>query len=79
MLQIARFHALATGRSLLSVTNNGLTAIINPLGEVVKVLPRYQTAVLSGEVALQQGLPPLVRYYLDHCILGGTLLIFYCF
>jgi apolipoprotein N-acyltransferase len=79
MLQIARFHALATGRSLLSVTNNGLTAIINPLGEVVKVLPRYQTAVLSGEVALQQGLPPLVRYYLDHCILGGTLLIFLLF
>ncbi|OGT96625.1 MAG: apolipoprotein N-acyltransferase, partial [Gammaproteobacteria bacterium RIFOXYB2_FULL_38_6] len=38
-LQIAQMRALETGRYLLFATNSGITAIINPKGEIIKQLP----------------------------------------
>jgi apolipoprotein N-acyltransferase len=47
-LGMARMRAIENGRYLLRATNDGVTAIIDPRGEIVARLPRYQLAVLSG-------------------------------
>ena len=49
-LQIARMRALETGRFLLRGTNNGVTALINEQGQVVSSAPRFEAAVLTGEL-----------------------------
>ena len=46
--EMARFRAIENHRYLLRATNNGITAIIDPYGRVVKSLPRNERAVLSG-------------------------------
>jgi len=61
-LQIARLRALETGRPMLRATNTGVTAIINPQGEVVSQLPPFTRAVLQGEVTAQRGLTPYGRF-----------------
>jgi apolipoprotein N-acyltransferase len=58
-LQIAQFRALATQRSALVSTNDGITAIINEYGARIKTLPQFETAVLSGEIIARHGNTPL--------------------
>ena len=38
-LQMARMRALETGRYLLRATNTGVTAIVSPDGQVIKIIP----------------------------------------
>ncbi|MEH6446366.1 MAG: apolipoprotein N-acyltransferase [Oceanospirillaceae bacterium] len=59
--QIARMRAIENGRWLVRSSNNGISAIVNPQGEVVKVAERYTQAVLTGEVLPMQGLTPYQR------------------
>lgn len=54
-LQMAQMRAMETGRYVLSVTNNGITAIINPYGKIVKQLPSFESDVLSGEISSYTG------------------------
>jgi apolipoprotein N-acyltransferase len=46
--EMARFRAIENGRYLLRATNNGISAVIDPYGRVVKSLPRHERALLSG-------------------------------
>jgi len=57
-LQIARMRALENGRYLLRATNNGITAIIGPEGEVVDRLPQFEAGVLDGSVQARSGPTP---------------------
>lgn len=50
-LEMARLRAIENGRYLLRSTNDGVTAIIDPRGEIVARLPRYEARVLSGRFA----------------------------
>lgn len=59
-VQIAQLSALETGRYLLFSTNNGVTAIINPRGNVVAQLPRFKRAVLTYKIYAMQGKTPLM-------------------
>ena len=59
-LQMAQFRALETGRPLLRGTNNGITAIIDAKGRVVKAAPSFEQAVLVGSIQGYQGLTPYV-------------------
>ncbi len=61
-LQIAQMRALESGRPMLRATNTGMTAIIDPRGEVVSQLPPFTRGVLTGEVTAQQGLTPYGRW-----------------
>lgn len=61
-LQIAQMRALETGRYMLRATNTGVTAIINPHGEVVRQAPVFATTVLEGVAQGFQGATPFVRY-----------------
>ena len=47
-LEMARLRAIENHRYLLRATNDGVTAIIDPRGEVVQSLPRNREAVLAG-------------------------------
>ncbi|WP_052384065.1 apolipoprotein N-acyltransferase [Litchfieldella xinjiangensis] len=60
-LQMARLRALENGRYVLRATNNGVTAIIDPQGNVTERLPQFETASLQGEVTAMQGHTPFTR------------------
>lgn len=60
-LQMARLRALENGRYVLRATSNGITAIINPHGELVDSVPQFVTTSLTGEFYAMQGLTPFTR------------------
>lgn len=60
-LQIGQFAALETGRPMLFVGNDGITAIINAQGQLQSLLPQHTANVLDGTVTPYVGLTPWVR------------------
>ena len=61
-LQMAQMRALEAGRWMIRATNNGVTALIDPQGQITRQVPQFQRAVLQGEVSAMQGLTPYLRY-----------------
>ncbi len=61
-LQISRMRALETGRYMLRATNTGVTAIIDPRGQVVARLPQFAEGVLTGEAQGYTGASPYVKF-----------------
>ena len=49
-LRLAQSRAIETRRSLLRVTNTGVTSLVNARGEVVKTLPMFTPATLQTDV-----------------------------
>lgn len=60
-LQMARLRALENGRYVVRATSNGITAIINPRGELVDRAPQFETTYLTGEFYAMEGLTPFTR------------------
>jgi apolipoprotein N-acyltransferase len=69
-LEMARMRAIENGRYLLRDTNDGVTAIIDPRGEIVARLPRYQLAVLPGVFSFIQSR----TFYTNH----GDVFAWFC-
>ncbi len=61
-LQISQARALETGRYMLRATNTGMTAVINPRGEVETVAPQFETMALTHTVRGYAGATPYVRW-----------------
>jgi apolipoprotein N-acyltransferase len=61
-LLIARMRAMENGRWLLRATNDGITSIINPAGQIVAALPSYEQAVLDGRFEYRTGLTWFTRF-----------------
>ena len=61
-LQIAQMRALETGRPMLRATNTGVTAIIDPAGNIVVAAPEFVTTKVSGEVRGYQGSTPYIAF-----------------
>jgi apolipoprotein N-acyltransferase len=80
-LQISQMRALEAGRYMLRATNTGVTAVINPHGEVLSQLPLFTTATLQHEVWGYGGATPYVRWgnyaVLALCVLaiGASLVL----
>lgn len=58
--QIARMRAAETGRSLLRVTNTGVTSVIGKKGEELAILPQFKRDVLRYTVQGYSGVTPYV-------------------
>ena len=56
-LEMSRLRALETGRYMLRVTTNGVSAIIDQHGKIRGRSPQFKTYVLSGE-AVPHAAPP---------------------
>ncbi len=75
-LQMAQMRALETGRYLLFDANSGITAVINPQGQIIARAPRYQQSVLTATVYAMQGATPLMRWRFLPIILLTLLFLF---
>ena len=60
-LEMSRLRALETGRTMLRVTTNGVSAIIRPDGKIAGRSPQFETYVLTGEAVPRRGATPYVR------------------
>ena len=61
-LQMARFRALESGRFMLRSTNTGITAVIDPLGIVIRQGEQFKAVVVSATVQPRQGATPWTRF-----------------
>lgn len=59
--QMTAMRALETGRYFAVTANTGITAIINPKGQITGSLPRDQTGILTGHIYAMTGQTPLMR------------------
>jgi apolipoprotein N-acyltransferase len=60
-LEMSRLRALETGRYMLRVTTNGVSAIIDQHGKILGRSPQFETHVLSGEAVPHRGTTPYAR------------------
>ncbi len=61
-LQIARMRAAEVRRWQLRATNTGITAIIDPFGEVTAQLPQFEPGVLRGTATGRTGSTPYILW-----------------
>jgi apolipoprotein N-acyltransferase len=61
-LRLAQSRAIETRRSLLRVTNTGVTSLVNAKGELVKSLPLFTEAVMQTDVEILNGETYYVRF-----------------
>jgi apolipoprotein N-acyltransferase len=61
-LQISRMRALETGRPMLRATTNGISALIDYRGHLLKTSQQFQTDVSSGVVQPHSGSTPYIDF-----------------
>ncbi|HEX5459339.1 MAG TPA: apolipoprotein N-acyltransferase [Steroidobacteraceae bacterium] len=59
--QMARMRALEEGRSMIVASNDGISAIIGPRGEIQASAPPFEPYVLRSSVTPRAGLTPFAR------------------
>lgn len=73
-LQMAQMRALETGRYILYSTNTGITAIVNPQGQIQQTIPQNTKMVLTGKMTPMTGKTGLMRY--GYYPILGVMVIF---
>lgn len=61
-MEIARMRALESGKPLVRSTNNGVTAVTDYKGNIIKQIPQFETGVLKAELIPTQGHTPYNRF-----------------
>lgn len=74
-LQIAQMRALENGRFLLFSSNNGITAVINPHGEIIKQLPPFTRAYLKATLHPMKGATPLTLWGSELSLLTSLIML----
>ncbi len=59
--QMARMRSLEEGRSMIIASNDGISAIVGPRGQVLASAPPYEQYVLRSSVTPRTGLTPFAR------------------
>nr|WP_276539090.1 apolipoprotein N-acyltransferase [Pseudoalteromonas agarivorans] len=54
-MQIARMRALELQRPLVRVTNNGVSAVYDPLSHTQQTMPQFEAATMKADIKLIQG------------------------
>jgi apolipoprotein N-acyltransferase len=73
-LQMAEMRAIEFRRPLIFVSNDGITAIIDPNGKIESAAPQHKEFVLNGTIQPMFGLTPWMRNGID-----PILFILICF
>lgn len=60
--QMGRLRAIETRRYVARAGNDGISAVIDPLGRVLERFPRGERAAFEARVGLSDALTPYVRY-----------------
>jgi apolipoprotein N-acyltransferase len=60
-LQINQFRARESGRYMLRATNTGITAVIDPTGQVIGRVPQFEPGFVDATVYPRSGYPPYLR------------------
>jgi apolipoprotein N-acyltransferase len=60
--RLAQWRAIETRRTLVRVTNTGLTSVIDARGEIVETLPIFSTGILHMKVEILDGTTCYVRF-----------------
>jgi apolipoprotein N-acyltransferase len=66
-------RALESGRSLMRVTNTGVTSFIGADGRVQAMAQQFKRQVLTHEVQAYSGATPYVRWQ-NYLLIGGGLI-----
>lgn len=75
-LQMVQMRAKETGRWFIRATNTGVTAFINPQGQIERLLKQEVRGVLRGDLPAMQGSTPYMRFGdWPILILSGLLLL----
>ena len=76
-LQIARTRSLETGRYMIRATNTGVSAIINPRGEIMSQSGQFVAEVVSSNVWPMEGRTPFIIWgnWAIIIIMTGFLLV----
>lgn len=61
-LQISQMRALETGRDMMRVTTNGVSALINYKGKIISRSPQFQKYVVTGYMQPRTGSTPYVTW-----------------
>jgi len=75
-LEMAAMRALETGRPLLFVSNNGLTAIVGPDGNIQSEAEAFTATVLTDTIQPTEGRTPWQKNKLDPVLMIATFAIF---
>ena len=59
--QMARMRALEEGRGMIIASNDGISAILGPRGEIVASAPPFEQYVLRSSITPRAGLTPFAR------------------
>lgn len=78
-LQIARMRALENGRWLIRGTNDGITALVAPNGDLVQRISREHAGVLSASVPSMEGHTPYQRWGIWPTLLTSLVLLVIAF
>ncbi len=60
--RLSQWRAIETRRSLVRVTNTGITSVINAKGKIVQTLPIFVPAVMNAQVEVLEGETLYVRF-----------------
>ena len=71
--QMGRLRAIETRRYVARAGNDGITAVVDPLGSVVQRFPRGEQAAFVAQVGLSKVLTPYVRY--GDWVVGVSLVV----
>lgn len=75
-IQMAQMRALETGRFIVFASNNGITGVINPQGEIIQHIPPFEKGILTSHVTPIAGQTPIMRLGIHGIIIFmGALLI----
>jgi len=83
-LQISQMRALETGRDMMRVTTNGVSALIDHKGKIISHSPQFKAYVVTGMVQPRKGATPYVSFgnyaviFIVVLCLSGVLLYYKC-